>query len=61
MLDEYFDLVSTLTEVEMSSLYYMAGYVAAKENLSVSDESDNQHPNSEFTTLLSRGNLSHST
>ena len=59
MLDECFDLASTLTEVEKSSLYYIAGYVAAKENLSVSDESDNQHPNSEFTTLLSRGKLSH--
>ena len=59
MLAEGFDLVSTLTEVEKSSLYYIVGYVAAKENLSVSNENDNQHPNSEFSTLLSRGKLSH--
>ena len=59
MLDECVDLVNTLTEVEKSSMYYIAGYIASKENLSVSNESDNQHPNSEFTTLLSRGKLSH--
>ena len=33
MLEKCFELVSTLIEVEKSSLYYIAGYVAAKETL----------------------------
>ena len=59
MLDECFELVSTSTEVVKSSLCYIAGYVVAKENLCVSKDGVG-HPNSGFTSLLSRGKLSYS-
>ena len=61
MLDECFELVDMLTEKEKSSIYYVAGYVAKKDNLAVSNDDghSNGHPFSEFTSLLSRGKLSH--
>ena len=33
MLDRCFELIESLTETEKSSLYYIAGYVAKKEDL----------------------------
>ena len=60
MLDEVFKQRSTLSETEESALYFISGYVAFKENI-ISDNAEsssyvaNEHPCSEFTTLLSRG------
>ena len=61
MLDECFELANMLSEVEKSNLYYISGYVAAKEHLSISidNATEEQHPYSEFTSLLSRGKLSY--
>ena len=60
MLDQCFELASKLSETEKSNLYYISGYVAAKEHLCIviDDITEKQHPYSEFTTLLSRGKLS---
>ena len=63
MLDEAFSLRCTLSDMEQSSLYYISGYVAKKEHLtihySVDVDQGVEYPCSEFTTLLSRGNLTH--
>ena len=64
MLDEAFALKSTLLETDESALYYISGYVAKKENITPnSNDMDSyagmEYPCSEFTTLLSRGNLTH--
>ena len=61
MLDDCFELASKLSETEKSNLYYISGYVAAKEKLSITMDNvpENQHPYSEFTTLLSRGKLAY--
>ena len=49
MLDECFELVGSLTEIERSSLYFIAGYVAKKETLCVSND------NEDALTLLVKG------
>ena len=61
MLDECFQLVDMLTVEEKSVIYYIAGYVAKKDNLagSTDDGHFNETPASEFTSLVSRGKLSH--
>ena len=60
MLDECFELVATLTENEKSAIYYIAGYVAKKEDLAVSNDGYfNGHPSFDFASPLSRGKLSH--
>ena len=64
MLDRCFELIQLLTETEKSSLYYIAGYVAKKEDLCAANGTDgesNLHSHSEFTPLVSRGKLSHPT
>ena len=64
MLDRCFELIESLTETEKSSLYYIAGYVAKKEDscaVNGTDGESNPHPPSEFTSLVSRGKLSHPT
>ena len=62
--DEYIELVESsfeeswnLTETELSTLYFISGYVANKEKIGVIYET--QCPASEFTELVSRGGLSH--
>ena len=62
ILDQCFELTGELSETEKSSLYYIAGYVAKKENLCATNEEEDESkkkPHSEFTTLVSRGKLSH--
>ena len=64
MLDEAFALRSTLSETDESALYYISGCVAKEENITPnSNDMDSyagmEYPCSEFTTLLSRGNLTH--
>ena len=61
MLDACFDNSSKLCEAEKSNVYYVSGYVAAKERLSIKtdevEEKDRKY--SEFTSLVSRGKLSY--
>ena len=61
MLDECFELAGKLSEVEESNLHYISGCVAAEEHLSITIDNvtEEQHPYSEFTILLSRGKLSY--
>ena len=62
LLDACFEMVSTLSEIEKSTHYYIAGYVASKEKLCVREDEDEilkMHPCSEFTSLLSRGTLTY--
>ena len=64
MLDKAFALRSTLSETEESALYYISGYIEKKENITTNSiEMESyvgiEYPCSEFTTLLSRGNLTH--
>ena len=64
MLDQCFELIGSLSEVEKSNLYYIAGYVAHKENIH-DDELGieiQKHTASEFTSMVSWGiPLSHPT
>lgn len=61
-LNESFDTTNKLNEIDRSTVYYVAGYISHKENLNESMD-DNcipaDCPDSEFTTQLSRGKLSH--
>ena len=51
---------SNLNDEERSSLYYISGYVAFKENLGIQvEESETLPRNSEFLQLVSRGKLAH--
>ena len=61
MLNECFELAGKLSEVEKSNLYYLSGHVVAKEHLSITIDNvtEEQHPYSEFTSLLSREKLSY--
>ena len=43
LLDACFEMVSTLSEVEKSTLYYIAGYVASKEHLCQGRRRQNAH------------------
>ena len=58
LIDTCFEEASNLTINEKSTLYYISGYVARKENLSTCHTSPNL-PESEFTDLVSRGKLVH--
>ena len=58
LIDRCFEEARNLTINEKSMLYYISGYVARKENLSTCHTSPNL-PESEFTDLVSRGNLVH--
>ena len=50
---------SNLTKEEKSILYYICGYVAKKEKLPAIGECPALKEQSEFTTLVSRGKLTH--
>ena len=56
-LDNAFEHSSNLNEEERASIYFICGYIAFKEGLGVSCDENIQ--SSEFTNLVSRGNLSH--
>ncbi len=56
--------VESITVEEHSALYFICGYITKKENLKATDDilvagNDNQVVDSEFTTLLSRGQLTY--
>ena len=64
LIENCFSLASVIKEDERSALYYIAGYVAFKENLGVdlSDYDPELYPlptEGEFLHLVSRGKLSH--
>ena len=58
LIDSCFNDSSELSSNEKSTLYYISGYVSAKENLSTEGLSQ-ELPESEFTELVSRGKLMH--
>ena len=58
LIDKCFEESSNLNSIEKSTLYYICGYVARKENIVCTDEADVSLPESEFTKKLSRGGLS---
>ena len=53
-----FEEASKLTMSDKSSLYIMSGYVARKEGIQCLDDTHPNLPELEFTTLLTRGELS---
>ena len=57
LVESCFEESSKLSNVERSSLYFISGYITHKENIGVNYEE--QCSASEFTTLVSRGRLSH--
>ena len=58
LVDDCFSEAFTLNLTEKSSLYFISGYVARKENIPT--HNDTVHlPESEFISLLSRGKLVH--
>ena len=58
LVDDCFSEASTLNLTEKSSLYFISGYVARKENIPT--HNDTVHlPESEFISLLSGGKLVH--
>ena len=60
LLDDCFSEASNLTEAEISTLYYISGYVTYKEDLeTASGNLADLPPGSEFTNMLSRGKLKH--
>ena len=59
ILDRCFDDASQLYESERSTLYFISGYVAFKENIGLGETNDDNIPDSEFTKLVSRNKLSH--
>ena len=52
---------SMLTDIEMSILYYISGYVAKKDNIIVEDDihTERENPVSAFLSVVSRGKLHH--
>ena len=61
LLDNCFELASTLSEVEKSTLYFIAAYVGHKEKneILISEDTTTENDNSEFLEMVSRGKLSH--
>lgn len=59
ILERCFDDASHLSESERSTLYFISGYVAFKENIGFGETTSNDIPESEFTNLVSRNKLSH--
>ena len=60
LLDESFEVINKLSDVEKSSLFYIAGYVAQKHDLKsneVVEEDISKSSFSEYTALVSRGKL----
>ena len=61
-LNDCFESTSDLTDIDRSTVYYVAGYICRKENLcqNLNEHSIAQNTaTSEFTKELLRGNLSH--
>ena len=59
LLEKCFEGASSLNSIEKSTLYYICGYVARKENIVSSDRDTATYvPASEFTINLSRGSSS---
>ena len=58
LVDKSFTEASNLSIDERSTLYYVSGYVARKENF-ISVENSIKLPESEFTDLVSRGKITH--
>ena len=58
MVEKSFTEASNLSINEKSTLYYVSGYVARKENLA-SVQNSVKLPESEFTDLVSSGKLTH--
>ena len=60
-LNDGFQSTNNVTEIDRSTVYYVAGYISHKENLDKDMDSSTVPtvPASEFTTELSRGKLSH--
>ena len=61
-LNDCFESTSDLTDIDRSTVYYVAGYICHKENLSQNLDEHSVPQNtaaSEFTKELLRGNLSH--
>ena len=56
LVDKSFNEESNLSIDERSTLYYVSGYVARKENF-ISVEKSIKLPESEFTDLVSRGKM----
>ena len=61
LIENCFEESSNLNDSERSTLYYICGYITHKEKLIVTDAliPSDSLPASEFTTLVSRGKLSH--
>ena len=61
LIENCFEESSNLNDSERSTLYYICGYITHKEKLPVTDTliPSNSLPACEFTTLVSRGKLSH--
>ena len=59
-IESCFQNTSTLTDIEKSTLYYISGYVAKKENIVEDDiHTERENPQTEFLNLVSRGKLHH--
>ena len=62
LVENCYEESSNLNDEERSSLYYISGYVAFKENHGIQvEESETLPRNSEFLQLVSRGKLAHPT
>ena len=59
LVEQSFEAASNLNQTERTTLYYICGYVAFKENIICEDENEKSSlpPESEFTINLSRGKL----
>ena len=63
LLENCLDKVSELSTIEISTLYYIAGFVAFREHLNEGLDIENEYPElakndaSEFTDLVSNGRL----
>ena len=60
-IESCFQKTSTLTYIEKSTLYYISGCVAKKNNIIAEDEihTERENPECEFLNLVSRGKLHH--
>ena len=58
-LDDCFNEASDLNETEISTLYYISGYICHKENLQSAPLPSLELPASEFTNNVSHGKLRH--
>ena len=59
IIDSCYQILTTLTEIEKSALYYISGYVAFKEGCCLDSTPVITNDNSEFLDRVSRGALGH--